>query len=323
MKWELQSAAATPASPFWRSGKALVAGALALSALLVTLVVLIRVLRQPSPPPQETRASVLLPENSRPLSLAVSPDGRYIALVLVRQGKQQIWIRALADLELTPLAGTDGAAQPFWSPDSRTIGFFADARLKKIDRSGGLVPTQCDALGALGGGWNQYGDIVVGALNGIQRVPAVGGAMSDLPNHVKVAGHSPSFLPDGRHFLATRDPRSAHPGVWLNSMDGPESRQIVPDSSNAQVVEPLPGSQIGYVLFTRAGTLMALPFDLKRLEPAGEPLPLAQRIVAIGEQERLASASSQGGNELFTRPGPLLAFPFVLKRLETAGEPLP
>ncbi len=292
LKWELQSIAAAPMSAFWRSRKVLAAGALALLIMLMAAV-LSRV-RQASPAPQETRASVLLPENSRPLSLALSPNGRYIALVLVRQGKQQIWIRALANLELTPLAGTDGATHPFWSPDSRTIGFFADARLKKIDRSGGLVQTLCDALGALGGTWNQNGEIVVGALNGIQRVPAAGGAMSDLPNHRKVAEHYPFFLPDGRHFLATRGPDSPHPGVWLSSMDGPESRQIVPDSSNAQVVEPRPGSQTGYVVFTRAGTLMALPFDMKRLEPAGDAFPLAQRIVTRGEHDWLASVSRQG-----------------------------
>lgn len=79
--------------------------------------------------------SVLLPEKSRVLSLAVSPDGRAIAVVLVKEGKQQIWVRALDTLEPTPLAGTDDAADPFWSPDSRFIAFFSDARLKKIDRS--------------------------------------------------------------------------------------------------------------------------------------------------------------------------------------------
>lgn len=293
LKWELQSMAVQPASTVRRSRKLLIAGAVTLLVVLLGVAVLKRS-SQPSPAPQETRASVLLPENSRPLSLAVSPDGRYIALALVRQGKQQIWVRALADLEPAPLAGTDGATHPFWSPDSRTIGFFADAKLKKIDRAGGEVQTLCDALGALGGTWNQYGDILVHALNGMQRVSAAGGAMSDLPNHVWVDGIYPSFLPDGRHYLATNNSQTARAGVWLHSMDGPESRQILPDSSNAQVVEPLPGSQTGYVLFTRTGTLMALPFDMKRLEPAGEPISIAQRIVTRGESEWLASASRQG-----------------------------
>jgi hypothetical protein len=97
--------------------------------------------------------SVLLPGKSRFRALQVSLDGRQIATILVQEGKQQIWIRALDSLEFSPLAGTDGAESPFWSPDSRYIGFFADAKVKKIERSGGPVQTLCDALG----GWAEPG----------------------------------------------------------------------------------------------------------------------------------------------------------------------
>ncbi len=294
VKWELQSMAAGRANPFWRSWKALLAGAFALCVVLLVVLAVLSRFRQPAQPPQETRTSVLIPDNARPLSLAVSPDGRYIALVLVRQGKQQIWVRALADLEPLPLAGTEGATNPFWSPDSRMIAFFADARLKKIDRAGGTVETLCDALGALGGTWNRNGDVLIGSLGRVQRVSASGGTLSDLPNHAAVPELYPSFLPDGRHYLATRRPNAPQPGVWLSSIDGARVQQILPDSSNAQIVEPLPGSQTGYVVFTRAGTLMALPFDMKRLEPAGDTFPLAKRIVTSGEFYWLASASTQG-----------------------------
>ena len=103
-------------------------------------------LRNPYATPPGALLNVLLPEKSRVLSLAVSPDGHFIALVLVKDGLQQIWVRELDALELTSLEGTDGARNPFWSPDRRSIAFFADARLKKIDRSGGPVQTLCDAL---------------------------------------------------------------------------------------------------------------------------------------------------------------------------------
>ena len=113
-------------------------------------------------------------------SLAVSPDGRFIAMVLVKDGKQQIWIRALDALESAPLAGTDNAADPFWSPDSRFIAFFADAKLKKIDRSGGPVQTLCDALAVLGGTWNRNGDILIAALTSAASSEA-GGAVARFP----------------------------------------------------------------------------------------------------------------------------------------------
>jgi hypothetical protein len=130
--------------------------ALAIVALLVAALSFMY-FHGSSPLQQAARLSVLLPEKSRVLALAVSPDGREIAMVLVKEGKQQIWMRALDALEPTPLAGTDEATDPFWSPDSRYLAFFADARLKKIGRAGGPVQTLCDALGALGGTWNRNG----------------------------------------------------------------------------------------------------------------------------------------------------------------------
>jgi eukaryotic-like serine/threonine-protein kinase len=139
---------------------------LALAAITILALVVLLLLRfgqRPAPQPL-ARMNILLPEKSRALSLAVSPDGRFAALVLVKDGKQQIWIRALDSADIAPLAGTDGAADPFWSPESRFIAFFADSRLKKIERSGGPVQTICDALGALGGTWNRNGVILIGGL---------------------------------------------------------------------------------------------------------------------------------------------------------------
>ena len=238
--------------------------------------------------------NILLPEKSRALSLAVSPDGRFAALVLVKDGKQQVWIRALDSADITPLAGTDGAADPFWSPESRFIAFFADSRLKKIERSGGPVQTICNALGALGGTWNRNGVILIGGLWRPQTVSDAGGTPADLPGHM-VTEIYPSFLPDGRHYVATR----RGTGVWLGSIDGPiddpGERRILPDVSNAQVVAPPSGGPVGAVIFTRAGTLTALPFDLKKLEAAGEPYSVADGVVARSfTPQSVVSTSSTG-----------------------------
>ena len=294
LKWELESSAAATVPAASRSRSALLWAALGLVSVLAAALAYVH-FREAAPTQDAARLTVLLPEKSRPLSLAVSPDGRAIAVALVKDGRQQIWIRALDSLEPTALEGTDGAEDPFWSPDGSSIAFFADARLKKIGRAGGPVQTLCDALGALGGTWNRNGDILFGGLARLQRVSAAGGAVSDLPKHLAITEVYPFFLPDGQHYLATRQASArVAGGVWLGSMEGPESRQILPDASNAELVGPQPGGRLGTVIFTRGGTLMALPFDMKRLEAAGDAIPIAQRIAARGDTYRLAAASDQG-----------------------------
>ena len=280
LEWELRSVlsvpAATPARPrYW-----LLSAAFTLLALLLAGVALIYFKGTPERP-ATVRMSILLPEKSRVQSLAMSPDGRELAIVLVQEGKQQIQVRALDSLELVPLAGTEGAASPFWSPDSRYIGFFADAKLKKIERGGGPVQTLCDALGGWGGTWNRDGDILFStdALGTVQRVAASGGAVTDVPHEQGTIQAYPFFLPDGEHYLVRRGRLLGAPdaGIWLNSIKSSRARRILPDYTSAEFVEPGAGSQMGTVLFARDGTLMALPFDTKRLEPAGNLAPVAQR----------------------------------------------
>ena len=290
LQWELESIAQAPAtassSPFFFPVWFLVLAAIPVTALAVFALSWLR--RTPAPAPL-ARVNILLPEKSRALSLAVSPDGHFVAVVLVKDGKQQIWIRALDSAEMAPLVGTDGAADPFWSPDSRFLGFFADSRLKKIERTGGPVQILCNALGALGGTWNQNGVILFGGLARPRTVPAAGGTTANLPAHSTTETY-PSFLPDGRHYVATRST-----GVWLGSIDDPKERQVLPDVSSAQVIAPQPGALVGAVIFTRAGMLTALPFDMRKLEAAGEPYPIASGIASQSfGPGALASASSAG-----------------------------
>lgn len=284
LKWELESIElAPPAAPRSRTG--LLIGAIAACVVLLAVMAANLYFRwQPAMQPV-VRANVLLPEKALVRALAISPDGRFVALVLVKDGKQQIWVRGLDALEMTPLAGTDNASEPFWSPDSRYIAFFADARLKKIDRAGGPVQILCDALAAVGGTWNRNHDILIGGLSNVQRVSDTGGELSDLREYSVY----PVFLPDGHHYLGTDGL-----GVVMNSMDRHETRRILPDNSRTSIVEPAPGSHVGAILFTRAGTLMALPFDMQRLEAAGDPYPIAQGIAQGINGSPLAAASSNG-----------------------------
>ena len=293
LKWELENIAVAPPSPQSNGRQVMLSLALGGAALLIAVLAFLYLRREPAQQPV-TRVNVLLPEKSLVRSLAVSPDGLYLAIVRVKDGKQQIWIRALDSSEMAPLAGTDGAADLFWSPDSRFIAFFADAKLKKIDRSGGPAQTLCEALAAVGGTWNRDGDILIGALDQVLRVSAAGGVPTKLPGHAQVTELFPTFLPDGRHYIAYRGGNTSDSGLWVDSVDGLEAKRILPDITKADVVAPPPGSQVGAILFVRAGTLMALPFDLRRREAAGDPFPLAQQI-AQGTNGRWLNGASLNG----------------------------
>ena len=295
LKWELESIAQASPTSATHPRNTLIAGALVAAVVLSGIIAFLFFQRQPASQPL-TRVNILLPEKSLVRSLAVSPDGRFIAVVLVKDGKQQIWVRALDAQDLVSLPGTDNATDPFWSPDSRFIGFFADAKLKKTDRSGGPVQTLSDALAAVGGTWNRNGDILIGALDQVQRISAAGGTLSRIPGHADLTELYPVFLPDGRHYVATRNSGAdaTASGLWLNSMDGPEAHRILPDTTRAEVVAPMLGSRVGAILFFRTGALMALPFDMEKLEPAGDPLAVAQEIAAGTNYNFLASSSYNG-----------------------------
>jgi Tol biopolymer transport system component len=298
LQWELESTAQSHAETRSRSRLTIPAWALALAGIAIVGLAVFAIWRPGQhvalPPP--ARVSIVLPEKSLVRSLAVSPDGRFVAVVLVKDGKQQIWVRSLDAVEMVHLEGTDNAADPFWSPDSHFLAFFADSKLKKIERTGGPAQTLCDAQGTVGGTWNSKGDILIGALDQVLRVSDTGGAVSRIPGHAGIREIFPVFLPDGRHYVATRE--AAHgaedAGLWLNSLDGPEARRILPDTTRAQVVATPPGSRIGAILFTRAGTLMALPFDETRLEAGAEPFSVAQQI-AVGTNSEWLAASSYNG----------------------------
>jgi Tol biopolymer transport system component len=227
--------------------------------------------------------SILPPDKASFSQLAVSPDGRYLAFTAATGGKDQLWVRALDALNSEPLAGTEGAAFPFWSPDSRSIGFFASGKLKKIAASGGPVQTLCDVGIATGGAWNRDGVIVFATLGfGLFRVPATGGSatlMTPLDRSRAEWGYlAPFFLPDGRHFLYyILSARKEARGVYLGELSGSLKQSLLNIGSNA-VYAASGGSNGGYLLFVREDALMAQPFNVQQLKLTGEPTPIAERV---------------------------------------------
>ena len=166
----------------------------------------------------------------------ISPDGRVVAFSAARAGTKHLWIRPLESRALTMLQGTHGAVAPFWSADSRSIGFFAAGKLKRVAAAGGPVVTICDSDSTVfsSGSWNRDGVILfAGALGPVYRVPEAGG----VPQAVtKLAAgerdHTvPAFLPDGRRFLYVA--YGARPGVYAASLDAPEATGIVVDAAMA------------------------------------------------------------------------------------------
>jgi TIR domain/WD40-like Beta Propeller Repeat len=174
-------------------------------------------------PPPETRVDIVTPATDDPGSFALSPDGRQIAYVAESDGAPRLWLRSLAKTAAEPLAGTEGAAYPFWSPDSRSIGFIASGALRRVDINGGQPQTLAPVTITGGGGtWNAKGVILFPAIaaGSLSRVAAGGGATTALPLLGKdEAGNArPLFLPDGQHFVFLgRDTTEAR--LYLGSLD--------------------------------------------------------------------------------------------------------
>jgi serine/threonine protein kinase/Tol biopolymer transport system component len=228
------------------------------------------------------RLSLLPPLSTSfvPYNFAISPDGRRLAFVATAQdGGTALWIRSLAAGAAQELTGTEGAAYPFWSPDSRQVGFFGEGKLKSVDPSSGAVQILCDAPGGFGGAWNDRGTIIfagesrpsgIGSLSTISEVSASGGE-PELVTKGNAPSSSifwPSTLPDGDHFtyfILGSSNSAQKQGIYAGSLSTQESKLI---SSEIVGNTQFASSRLYYV---RDRSLMAQPFDLKRLQLTGQP----------------------------------------------------
>jgi serine/threonine protein kinase/Tol biopolymer transport system component len=231
--------------------------------------------------------SILPPEKSSFENIAVSPDGRYLAFTAATGGKVQLLVRALGSTEPRQLDGTQGARLPFWSPDSRYIGFFAGDQLKKIEVTGGPAQTLCDAAAPFGGSWNRAGVIIFGLTpGGLFRVSATGGEIAPvttLDRQGQENSHRyPTFLPDGRHFLySIQSGRKETRGIYLGSLDGPLKSRLLDDFTVIKYVAEVPGDAAnvaGWLLFVRDGALLARPFDTNRLDFTGDQFWISDKV---------------------------------------------
>ena len=215
---------------------------------------------------------------------ALSPDGQHIVYVATLEGKTQLWLRHLDAGGGQPLNGTEAAFHPFWSPDSRFIGFFASGKLKKIDIAGGPPQSICDAPTGRGGNWNRDGVIVFAPTDRdpLHRVAASGGtavAITELATG-EYSHRWPSFLPDGRHylFLAQNVAAGQDRGrIYIGELGAKGRTELLAANSPAVYAPP------GYVLFARDRALLAQPFDAKALKLTGDPFPLADKVQYVAQ----------------------------------------
>jgi eukaryotic-like serine/threonine-protein kinase len=207
----------------------------------------------------------------------LSPDGTSIIFSTIgADGKSSLWLRAMNSLEARPLADTDGAYFPFWSPDSRSIGFFASGKMKTIDLNGSAAQEVCPAPYGRGGAWGADGVIVFSPTPAAAmfRVSATGGnpvAITTIDASQHTSHRWPFFLPDGKHYLYVaihHEPaRSANDTLYYASIDGKENRPLFRAQSNAIYAD-------GFLLFARGDRLMAQAFD-----PAGGKLSSEARVL--------------------------------------------
>ena len=224
---------------------------------------------------------------------ALSPDGRALAFSAADEnGKTMLWVRSLDSLAARPLPDTEGARDPFWSADSRALGFFAGGKLKSIEAKGGPAVVVAAAPSAAGGSWNRDGTILFAADNntGVYKVAGAGGnplpVIAADPHKFRVFAH-PRFLPDGKHFLYVSggsDPASA--GTYFASLDGRERRLVVGGNTFAIYAS-------GFLLYFRENSLMAQAFDPQRGQLKGDPPHRVAERVAPGS--RLMFDASENG----------------------------
>lgn len=213
-----------------------------------------------------------------PLSFAISPDGQGIVFRAGAGATAQLWLRTLGSEVARLLAGTEGASLPFWSPDGRSIAFFADQKLKRIDIAGGSVQTLADAPNSYGATWGADGAILFSAANTapLYRVPASGGQQPVEATRIETPGQAahrfPHFLPDGRRFLFFATGAPDVQGVFIGTLDSMDATRLVGGDTAAVFVPP------DWVLFGRGESLYGQRVDRQAMTPLGDPVLVADGV---------------------------------------------
>ena len=309
---DLQDASAAPLSgpaPAATTGAgrgrrtALLMAVSALAAAAATFAVLSL---RPAPRSHDTIVFPLTaPPDTRLEQVVVSPDGRLLALTAESaSGTSHLWVRELGSRDPRRLEGTEGARDPFWSPDSRFVGFFTEERLSKIEVATGVSQALAEVFNSRGGTWNRDGIIVFSQQSRLSRVAAGGGDVATAVGpDAKAAENAlryPAFLPDGTQvlFYSRNAKQRALAGLWVVSIDTGVRKQLTAAASSSAVyAEP------GYLLYRRDRHLVAHAFDARRLELVGDPKPVAEDLWYDPSVTSLTNVSVSSTGTLVFRTG--------------------
>lgn len=299
-------------------------------ALAATVLGLLLYFQRRAPVSAATlRFLVHSPENSyinAEAAAAVSPDGRHLAFVATDQaGNDVLWIRSFDSLTARSLAGTQGAEYPFWSPDSRWIGFFTNRTyaerfyLKKIDVAGGPPVTVASAIAGGGGTWNRN-DVIVfgaGATRLLYRVSAAGGEVAPITKEseaVTVARGGVHFLPDGNHYLYDAPDSGNGRAIYVASLDSDTGKLLVESGAS-------PAYQQGRLLYLRGSALIAQPFDEKQLAVRGPATTIAEQVYSFSASRDAAVLAYWTG--IVPSAPQLIWFDRSGTQIGTLGAPVP
>jgi eukaryotic-like serine/threonine-protein kinase len=241
---------------------------------------------KPLPPQPITRTVIMLPQGQQLAALqngpavALSPDGTLLAYVANQGGAQQLYLRAMDSLEARPIPGTEGATEPFFSPDGQWLGFFAGQKLKKVSVNGGTALTLGDAPFPFGASWDSHGMIAFAPSVGsaLQQVSEAGGTPQLLTRLEKgeINQRWPEFLPDGKAVLFTAAPTNASwtsAQLAVQSVATGERRNLIKGATHPRYAPS------GHLVYAQGATLMAVPFDLQRLQVTGTAVPVVEGVL--------------------------------------------
>jgi serine/threonine protein kinase len=233
--------------------------------------------RRAPAPPSIVRFALTLPsalQNASPP--VISPDGRNIAFAADSGGQRMIWVRPMDSLDAHVLPGTEGVFRPFWSPDSRLVGFIAQGKMKKVDISGGPPQTIGDVHGNGDGSWSPEGVILFDETvnDPLREIPAGGGVakpvvLEEGKTEGTIGAGWPEFLPDGKHFLFTVT-QGSEMTLKVGTLGTAGSTTLFKTTTKVGYAAP------GYLLFVRDRTLVAQPFDADSQKLTGDPVPLGE-----------------------------------------------